>query len=94
MIDPAIINSNTLYDHIHYGFAHAKTIKDFKAVSMNVMHSSMEITDEFYSVLNESELQNRIRSLDRPNISDSDADSVHLFQEFLNWRKSRKINSE
>ncbi len=35
------------HGHIHYGVARAKTIENFKAVSMNVLHSSMEITDQF-----------------------------------------------
>lgn len=45
------------HGHIHYCLEHAKDIVDFKAISMNAMHSSMEITDEFYSNLNDREVQ-------------------------------------
>ncbi len=51
------------HGHIHYGSAHANTIEDFKAVSMNVLHSSKEITDQFYSNLNDKEIQDRISHL-------------------------------
>ena len=51
------------HGHIHYGVARAKTIEDFKAVSMNVLHSSMEITDQFYSNLNDKENRDRIGHL-------------------------------
>jgi integrase len=53
------------HGHIQYGAAHAKTIADFKAVSMNVMHSSMKITDEVYSKLGVDEIRNRINGLNQ-----------------------------
>ena len=31
---------------------HAKTIQDFKAISLNVMHGSIDITDKIYSRMN------------------------------------------
>ena len=51
------------HGHVHYAMSHAKTIEDYKAISLNVMHSSMEITDQFYSVLNESQVKERINLL-------------------------------
>ena len=48
------------HGHIHYGVAKAKTIEDFKAVSMNILHSNMEIADQFYSNLSDNEIQDRI----------------------------------
>ena len=51
------------HGHIQYGLKYSKSIEDFKAISMNVMHSSMEITDEFYSNISYSELRNKIQSL-------------------------------
>ena len=41
----------------------AKSITDYKAVSMNVMHSSMEIIDQFYSNLDDAEIKERISLL-------------------------------
>ncbi len=75
------------HGHIHYGSAHAKTIEDFKAVSMNAMHSSMKITDEFYSNLNDSEVQNRISGLNKEN-QPSEGSELELFREFINWKKN------
>lgn len=51
------------HGHIHYAMSLSKTIEDYKAVSLNVMHSSMEITDQFYSVLNDDQVRNRINQL-------------------------------
>jgi site-specific recombinase XerD len=47
----------------HYGMANSKTIEDYKAVSQNLMHASMEITDQFYSVLDDSQVHQRINQL-------------------------------
>lgn len=76
------------HGHIQYGTAHSKTIADFKAVSMNVMHSSMEITDEFYSNLNDGELENRISSLNKhgQKLEDNELD---LFKQFLEWKNTQ-----
>ena len=40
------------YGHIKYGMNHAKNMQEFKAVSLNVMHGSMDITDKIYSRMN------------------------------------------
>jgi len=77
------------HGHIHYGSAHAKTIEDYKAVSMNVMHSSMKITDEFYSNLNDGEVQNRIGSLGKGvQIKNDNEEAERLFKEFLTWTQN------
>jgi hypothetical protein len=58
---------------------------------MNAMHSSMKITDEFYSNLNDDEVQTRIGSLGRAKRSDSgDQQAVDLFKEFLDWKQKTK----
>jgi predicted nuclease of predicted toxin-antitoxin system len=41
----------------------AKEIADLKAVSMNLMHSSIGITDSIYAVLSDSDMQERIARL-------------------------------
>jgi len=75
------------HGHIHYGSARSKTIEDFKAVSMNVMHSSMKITDEFYSNLNSDEIQKRIERLGEEK-ENTDYSELQLFKEFLNWKNN------
>jgi integrase len=74
------------HGHIQYGAAHSKTVADFKAVSMNVMHATMEITDEFYSNLNDGELENRISSLTKQELN-LDNDELEQFRQFLEWKK-------
>ncbi len=67
----------------------AKTIEDYKAVSMNVMHSSMKITDEFYSNLNDNEVQKRIDLLNKGNDSKEQHEEIlDLLNQFLSWKKN------
>lgn len=51
------------HGHIHFGLSHSQNISQYKAVSMNAMHANMEITDQFYSVLQDDELKNKIGAL-------------------------------
>jgi site-specific recombinase XerD len=53
------------HGHIHYGLERAENVADFKAVSMNAMHVNMEVTDTFYSVLQDEEIKNRISGLNK-----------------------------
>jgi integrase len=53
------------HGHIQWGLAHSKDHADYKAVSLNVMHSSIQITDQFYSNIPDSEIQNRINSFEK-----------------------------
>jgi site-specific recombinase XerC len=79
------------HGHIHYGLERSTTIADYKAVSMNVMHSSMDITDETYSRLDEQDIKARIGQLGQKKgkgKNESD-DLFELFQEFLAWRKNK-----
>lgn len=77
------------HGHIRYGLEHAKNIADFKAVSLNALHSSMEITDEFYSNLNDGEIQNRIGSLGKGNPPNKKEELLELLEEFLAWKNRR-----
>jgi hypothetical protein len=77
------------HGHIHYGLKRSKNIADFKAVSMNVMHSSMEITDQFYSVLQDEEVKKRISSFSNEVASGED-EIIRKFRRFLEWEKENK----
>jgi site-specific recombinase XerC len=81
------------HGHIHYGLANSKTVADYKAVSMNVMHSSMEITDQFYSALQDDEIGKRINSFSKgiqSNEEEVEEENLKLFKEFLAWKKISK----
>ena len=71
------------HGHIHYGLARSKDIADFKAVSMNAMHSSMEITDQFYSVLHDEDVKNRISSLNKGNKPNDKQEIIKILEDLL-----------
>ena len=48
-----------------YGLQHAQTMADYKAVSMNLMHEDIKITDEIYTPILSNEVQLRIGRLSR-----------------------------
>jgi hypothetical protein len=81
------------HGHVHYGEAQSTTIADYKAVSLNVMHASMEITDEIYSRLDEKEVRIRIEQLGREKkiIESSNEEIFTLFQDFLDWRRKNNL---
>jgi len=51
------------HGHAVYGLQHARTIADYKAVSMNLMHEDIKITDQIYAPMLASEVQQRIAGL-------------------------------
>lgn len=51
------------HGHAVYGLQHAKNMQDLKALSMNMMHSSIGVTDSIYAVLSEADAHNVIASL-------------------------------
>ncbi len=71
------------HGHIHYGLTYAKDIADFKAISMNAMHSSMEITDQFYSILHSEDVKNRISSFNKIGKTDSKQETIKLLEDLL-----------
>ncbi len=46
-----------------YALQHAKTMADYKAVSMNLMHEDIRVTDGIYAPLAGHEVQDRITGL-------------------------------
>lgn len=57
-----------------YGLQHAQTMADYKAVSMNLMHEDVRITDQIYAPLLSNEVKHRIAGLSAPGsptVSDS-----------------------
>lgn len=56
-----------------YALKQAQNMADFKAVSMNLMHSNMSITDGIYSILSEQDVSSRISSLGNSGSTNLDA---------------------
>lgn len=51
------------HGHAVYGLQHAQTMADYKAISMNLMHEDIKITDEIYAPILSNEVQFRISRL-------------------------------
>ncbi len=51
------------HGHAVYALQHAKTMADYKAVSMNLMHDDIRVTDGIYAPLTTNEVQQRIAGL-------------------------------
>ncbi len=68
------------HGHAVYGLLHAKTMADYKAVSMNLMHDSIEITDSTYAPMLSSDVQERIAGLSGKASSMQD----HEVESYLN----------
>ena len=55
---------------------HAKTIADYKAVSMNLMHEDIKITDEIYAPILSNEIKDRIGRLNERSNEPSNGELV------------------
>jgi hypothetical protein len=58
-----------------YALKKARSIADLKAVSQNLMHSSLTITDSIYGILTGSDVAERIAGLNRIEMGNDDASS-------------------
>ena len=51
-------------------------------------HANMEITDQFYSNINDDDVKNRISNLGKDKI-EKEQDDFARFQKFLEWERSQ-----
>lgn len=63
-----------------YGLQHAKTMADYKAVSMNLMHEDIRTTDSIYAPLLSEEVGTRIAGLISSNDSGSSDEMESYFR--------------
>ena len=70
------------HGHAVYALQHAKTMADYKAVSMNLMHEDIRVTDGIYAPLAGNEVQQRIAGLTHstPTVSTVNADLAALIR--------------
>jgi len=59
------------HGHAVYALQHAKTMADYKAVSMNLMHEDIRVTDSIYAPLAGHEVQDRIAGLTNSMVTSS-----------------------
>lgn len=75
------------HGHIQYGLAHSKSQADFKAVSLNVMHESIQITDQVYSKIPDNERQSRIRAFTSSDLQNTDEEEYERYLRFRQFEK-------
>jgi len=51
------------HGHAVFGLMHSQTMADYKAISVNLMHDSLTVTDEIYARIMENDVKNRIQGL-------------------------------
>ena len=71
-----------------YALKLAQDMADFKAISMNLMHANMSITDGIYAVLTEQDVSERITSLGQS--PESEEDLASLLRQIANQIEGRK----
>jgi len=66
------------HGHAVFGLQHAQSMADYKAVSMNMMHEDIKITDEIYAPILSTEVQLRISRLaaSEPDSMDNSIESL------------------
>jgi integrase len=87
------------HGHAVFALQHAKTMPDYKAVSMNLMHSDIRVTDAIYAPLAQDEVKARIANLTGPTsgsqVADgqSTASTNHLTNDELLDTLKQRLNS-
>lgn len=62
------------HGHAVYGLLHARDMADYKAVSTNLMHRNLNVTDEIYAPLAQDEVRQRIAQLSQRSAVDMSVD--------------------
>ena len=71
------------HGHVLYALKRARNMADWKAVSQNVMHSSLTITDSIYGRLVDDDVRRIIGSLNTPAAIDSTAAKLDQLLELI-----------
>ena len=81
------------HGHAVYALKRAQDVSALKAVSQNLMHSNLSVTDGVYGILSESDVRGQIMALGKRTNSDEyiDNDSlIHSLEQIIINIKSRK----
>lgn len=79
------------HGHAVYGLQHAQTMADYKAVSMNLMHNDIKVTDSIYSPLLSNDVRDRIQNLANQPGAKEDNELDAYFQDLSNEQLSRVL---
>ena len=80
------------HGHIYWGMTRVKDLAEFKAVSENVMHSNVQITDRVYSKLSASDLRESIRMLGKDDTGKygNKEEIIDLLEAAINSLRNKK----
>jgi len=78
------------HGHANYGMKHAKTIQELKALSQNLMHSSISITDGIYGNLKEEDIRDTLATFtDKQGPGKGDSSNAQdIFNLFLKMQQN------
>jgi integrase len=79
------------HGHAVYGLQHAQTMADYKAVSMNLMHNDIKVTDSIYAPILSDEVKSRIDGLVNQSFALPDDELEAYFQSLSNEQLSRAL---
>ena len=79
------------HGHALYALSKARTIAELKAVSQNLMHSSIAVTDGVYGVLTDSDLQARIADLTKEKSAGVDDPALGTLVDLVAERLAQKL---
>lgn len=71
------------HGHALYGLNRSRDMGDYKAVSMNLMHSDIGITDSVYAVLSDQAMQERIAHLGQVDATGTTSEVASIVEEVL-----------
>lgn len=77
------------HGHALYGLLHARDMADVKALSQNLMHANIGITDSIYAVLSSEDQRERIRGLGGDQPGDGLEDVIGQIEALLGKLKAR-----
>ena len=78
------------HGHAVFGLLHADSPADYKAVSMNLMHSDIKVTDSIYAILPDQDVKARIARL-ASNTKAQSEDELHQFIKTMNKAEVSKV---
>ncbi len=77
------------HGHAVYCIQMTKDICDLKAISMNLMHKNLQVTDRIYRILLELDVKTRMTQLGS-QVSNDNQQSIERLEKFLGELKARK----
>jgi site-specific recombinase XerC len=71
------------HGHATYGLKNAKDIGELKAVSQNLMHSNLSITDGIYGMLSDDDIQQRIDNISKVTHGEINQNKEEIKKQFM-----------